>query len=88
MGEVMDIFFSNLKELRDRVEPVLDIKLGELKRNSFVIISKDDIWDFLKGELVGSKNLTLYDIINCILNIDNFALENFVIKRSDSSDEG
>ena len=88
MGEVMDISFNNLKELRDRIDPILDIKLDELRRNNFVIISKDDIWNFVKISLAGSKCLTLYDIINCILNVDDFSLESFVVKRSDTSDEG
>lgn len=79
----MDIEFKNLKELRERIEPALSTKLTELKRNNYNLITKDDIWNFLKeNKWKEANNLTLYDIINDVMNIDNEKLDTYV-KGSD-----
>lgn len=75
----MDIEFKSLKELRERIEPALSTKLTELKKNNYNLITKDDIWNFLKEKKwKESYNLTLYDIINDIMNIDNEKLDTYV----------
>lgn len=83
----MDIEFNSLKELKKRIEPVLNTKIKELK-NNYNIITKDDIWNYLKQtKWQNASNLTLYDIVNDIMNIDYKKIEQYAIKRSEKNDE-
>ena len=83
----MDIEFKNLSELRERVTPALNIKLKELKAKNYNYVTIDDIWDFLIKNWKKSKNLTLYDIINDILNLNNEDIEEYAVKRSEQNDK-
>lgn len=83
----MDIEFKNLSELRKRVTPALNTKLKELKAKNYNYVTIDDIWDFLIKNWKKSKNLTLYDIINDILNLNNEDIEEYAVKRSEQNDK-
>lgn len=83
----MDIEFKNLSELRERVTPALNTKLKELKTKNYNYVTIDDIWDFLIKNWKKSKNLTLYDIINDILNLNNEDIEEYAVKRSEQNDK-
>lgn len=83
----MDIEFNNLKELKKRIEPVLNTKLKEIKMSGYNIITKDDIWNYLKqNKWTKANNLTLYDIVNDIMNINDKEVEAYAIKRSEQND--
>lgn len=84
----MDIEFNSLKELKERVTPALNTKLKELKSKNYNSITIDDIWNFLIKKWKNGKNLTLYDIINDILNLDNEDIEEYAVKRSEQDDKG
>lgn len=82
----MDIEFNNLSELKKRVEPALNTKLKELRKNNYKIINTEDIWNYLiKYKWKTSKDLTLYDIINDILNVENENIEEYAL-RSEQND--
>jgi len=84
----MDIKFDNLEELKKRITPALKTKLKELKNNNYNLITIEDIWNYLiKYKWKTSKNLTLYDIINDILKINNDDIEEFAIKRREQDDK-
>lgn len=84
----MDIEFNNIEELKKRITPALKTKIKELKNNNYNLITEEDIWNYLKKyKWKTSKNLTLYDIINDILKINNDDIEEFVIKRREQDDE-
>ena len=84
----MDIEFNNLKELKKRIEPAIDSKIKELKEKKYTIVTKEDIWNYLiKNKWKNSVNLTLYDIINDILNLNNDDIEEYAIKRSENNDK-
>lgn len=84
----MDIEFDNLEELKKRITPALKTKLKELKNNNYNLITTEDIWNYLiKYKWKTSKNLTLYDIINDILKINNDDIEEFAIKRREQNDK-
>lgn len=79
----MDIEFKSLKELRERIDPALETKLKEIKNKNYKTITKDNIFEYLKEKIwKTSNNLTLYDIINDIMNIDIEKLDTYV-KGSD-----
>ncbi len=54
--------FSNLKELKDRITPALELKADELG------IDKEQIWDDLKYIWAEKEGLTLSEMVNDILN--------------------
>jgi len=84
----MDIEFDNLEELKKRITPALKTKLKELKNNNYNLITIEDIWNYLiKYKWKTSKNLTLYDIINDILKINNDDIEEYAIKRREQNDK-
>ena len=75
----MDIEFSSVKELYDRLTPALKTKEQELKRNNINYIKKEDIWNYLKiKKWKGAKNLLLHQMVDDILNVDYVLLKNYV----------
>lgn len=78
------IEFNNLKELKERITPALKTKVKELKNKNYTLITEEHIWEYLiKNKWKKSENLTLYDIINDILNIKEDEINDYVIKRSE-----
>ena len=75
------IEFNNLLELKERITPALATKAKEI--NSYV--TEENIWDYLKIKWKKSTNLTLYDIINDIINLKKEEIEEYV--RSDKNDK-
>lgn len=82
VGDVMELEFSSQEELYKRVEPALKAKLAELHRLGYPYIQIIDIWNYLiyfkwsKG-----KDLTLSDIVNDILHVDNRKLDEYLKGR-------
>lgn len=75
----MDIEFSNIKELYDRLKPALKTKETELKRNDLDYIKQEDIWNYLKiTKWSKANNLLLYQMVDDILNIDNNEIDEYV----------
>lgn len=74
------IEFNNLQELKTRITPALNTKVKEI--NSYV--TEEDIWKYLKAKWKTSTNLTLYDIINDIINLKKEVIEEYV--RSEKND--
>ena len=73
----MDIEFKNLLELKERITPALKTKVKEI--NSYV--TEENIWEYLKIKWKKSNNLTLYDIINDIINLDKNTIEEYVRRQ-------
>ncbi|MBP3920506.1 MAG: hypothetical protein J6D28_02960 [Bacilli bacterium] len=73
--------FKNLKELKDRITPVINTKIKELRKNHYLVTTNDDIWEYLKNKWMKTDNLTLYDITCDILNLDNDTIEAYSIER-------
>ena len=44
----MDITFSSLEELYNRIKPALRTKKEEMKRNGYIYVKEADIWNYLK----------------------------------------
>lgn len=81
-GNLMN--FKNLQELKQRIKPAIQAKLNELKTKNITIISENDIWEYLKTSWKNANGLTLYDIINDIMNINEEQLKQFSIRRKNN----
>lgn len=75
----MNIEFSSLKELYERLLPSLNVKVEELKRNDLDYIKVEHIWNYLKdSKWKNSKDLLLYQMVDDILNLDNYEIDEYV----------
>lgn len=71
--------FTNLQELYDRVKPALKSKTKELSRLGVDYVKEVDIWNYLKTNIWYKKrNLTLGELVNDIMTVDNTSLEKYV----------
>lgn len=69
-GIMKDIYFDDIFELYKRVLPCLKIKSRMLKLQG-INIDYRKLWEYLSNnKWNNSKNLTLYDIVHDILNVD------------------
>ena len=75
----MEIKFRSLEELYKRVQPALYTKCEEMKRNGYDYIVEEDIWNYLKEEKwTKSENLTLYQMVDDILNVENVYIDKYL----------
>ena len=63
----------------DRLLPALKTKKTEMLRLGIDYIQEEDIWNYLK-EIKWKKasNLSLYEMVNDVLNTDNSLIENYL----------
>lgn len=75
-----NINFRSLEELYQRLKPALYSKVQELKRLKIDYIKKEDIWNYLtEHDWKEKNNLTIADMTNDILNIDNDIIKSYVL---------
>lgn len=73
------ITFDSLEELYRRIKPALLTKKEEMRRNGYVYIKEEDIWNYLKEvKWISSKNLSLYDMTSDILNTDDAIIDSYL----------
>ncbi|MBR3229972.1 MAG: hypothetical protein IKF91_04010 [Bacilli bacterium] len=74
----MDMDFSSLEELYNRLKPALRTKKRELKENGYGYLKIEDIWNYLReNKWSRSSNLSLNDMVSDILNADNEFIDDF-----------
>lgn len=74
----MDLKFNDVQELYELLSPALETKVIQLRRNDYLNISKKDIWDYLKdNKWKDISKLTIREMVNDILNIDNELLNSY-----------
>ena len=74
----MDMEFSSLEELYNRLKPALRTKMRELKENGYGYLKIEDIWNYLKEKKwIHSNNLSLNDMVSDILNADNEFIDDY-----------
>ncbi len=77
-----DITFTSLEELYTRLKPALRTKKEEMKRNGYVYIKEQDIWNYLKQvKWTKAKNLSLYDMTSDILNTDDVIIDAYLREK-------
>ena len=82
----MDLEFSSLKELYDRIKPALETKVSEMHRLGYTHIKCEDIWNYLKeNKWKKSSNLALHEMINDVLNTDNVLIDTYFKDKMGSS---
>ena len=70
--------FRIQKELYLNLIPALNVKMKLLKRNKMNNITKEDIWNYLKdNKWKNSVDLTLADMVNDIIHVDNNDVSNY-----------
>ena len=63
--------FNSLEELKERLKPALDSKVGDLKTKGYLDITSSKIWDELSNnKWKDADNLSLNDMVNDILKYD------------------
>ena len=74
----MDLDFSSLEDLYNRLKPALRTKKRELKENGYGYLKIEDIWNYLKeNKWKRSSNLSLNDMVSDILNADNEFIDDY-----------
>ena len=82
----MDYEFSSVLDLKAHIKPALDSKVRELQRKNINYVSQDDIFEYLRNMVWPLKsNLTLYNIVDDILNTDNEIFSNYVVCKMRNS---
>ena len=74
--------FKSKEELYQRVLPALYSKLKEVRKFGFKFVTEKDIWNYLvENEWRKRINLDLHDLINDILYVDNYRLNDYVNQK-------
>ena len=63
----MDMEFSSIAELKERIMPAIKIRVKELNSKGYVINS-EELWNYFVAFWKKSHNLTLADLVDDILN--------------------
>ena len=78
----MDYEFTSVLDLKAHIKPALDSKVKELRRKKIDYVSQDDIFEYLRNNVWPFKsNLTLYNIVDDILNTNNEVFCNYVVSK-------
>lgn len=64
----MDIEFKSIEELKNRMMPVLRIRTEELRKKNYSV-NEDELWEYFVRIWQEHKNLTLYDLVDDVLNL-------------------
>ncbi|MBP3461864.1 MAG: hypothetical protein J6K21_05630 [Bacilli bacterium] len=78
----MDIMFDSIEELYKRIKPALKTKKEEMRRNGYIYIKEEDIWNYLKEvKWINSKNLSLYQMVSDVLNVDDMLIDKYLKEK-------
>ena len=82
----VDYEFTSVLDLKARIKPALDSKVKEMQRKNIKYVNQDDIFEYLRNNVWPlKKNLTLYNIVDDILNTDNEVFCDYVINKKRSN---
>jgi len=77
-----EIKFNSLEDLYNRLKPALRSKIKELHSLDKVYINEIDIFEYLTdSKWENSNNLTLDQMVDDILYVDNNAIDEYVQKK-------
>lgn len=70
---------NTLEELYKRVRPALITKKEEMRRNGFIYIKEEDIWNYLKEiKWKKSVDLSLYQMTSDILDTNDYVIDEYL----------
>lgn len=75
-----EIKFKSLNELYTRLYPAFNTKKNELNQKG-IDVREIDLWNFLKENLWSiNTHLSIYDMVNDILSVNEDELKNYINK--------
>lgn len=78
----MEAQFKSVNELYVRLKPALITKAEEMRRNGYLYIKEEDVWNYLKEiKWVKSVNLELYQMVSDILNTDDIEIDSYLKEK-------
>ncbi len=84
----MEEIIESLDRLYERLVPALKSKELEMHKNHMIYITKKDIWNFFyHTKWKKGMDLTLADLVDDILNTDNFEIDEYVRKERETNYE-
>lgn len=79
--------FKTIEDLYKTVFPALKSRKEDLHREKYVMVSEDDIWNYLvETNWMDSANLELSTIIDDILNVDGYKVSKYVKDKMSSKE--
>ena len=70
--------FKDLEHLYNTVKPALKAKVSDLHRENYVMLKKEDLWNYLlEKKWILEDSLDLAIIIDDILNIDGYKISEY-----------
>ena len=77
-----EIKFNSLEDLYNRLKPALRSKIKELHKLDKIYIKEIDIFEYLTDtKWENSNNLTLDQMVDDILYVDNYKIDEYVQKK-------
>lgn len=74
-----EVKFNSIEELFNRLKPAFSFKINELKRKNITNVTNKDIWNyFSKTKWSKENNLELCDMVNDIVNLDEYDFLKYV----------
>ena len=78
----MDVEFHSLEELYNRIKPALRTKTEELKRDGYIYIKEEDVWNYFKEvKWKTAIDLNLYQMVSDVLNTDNVLIDDYLKQK-------
>lgn len=78
----METEIHSLEQLYNRLRPALSTKREEMKRDGYVYVKEEDIWNYLKEmKWISSKNLSLYQMVCDILETPDDKIDDYLRKK-------
>lgn len=78
----MDFGIKNSLDLYKRLTPAMNCKVRELSRYNMKYVKKEDIWNYLlKEKWNEGKKISLAEMVDDILNLDNGKLDKFIKRK-------
>lgn len=72
--------FNSLEQLYYRLTPALNSKVDEIKIKGHNYVKQIDIWNYLSNnEWNNKKDLSLYEMVDDILNADDKEINNYLL---------
>lgn len=74
--------FNSLEDLYNRIRPALTTKKEEMRRNGYVYIKEEDIWNYLKEvKWIRAKDLSLYQMTCDILDTNDIVIDDYLREK-------
>ena len=82
------INIKSQKELFERVKPALRCKKHEMMAEGIEYVSEIDIWDYnKKNKWKEQQGLTLFQVVDDILNTPNKVYKNYVLNKLNTKED-